>query len=309
MNGSIVDDDPIEFNYEASDSESITTESTELRAFEDGALLHLDEGDDEHINLKHNFLISIGRLAECCSVVEIRRVMHYFSAMGRAQLGAFGLYVRALAEKNGGNANLNMGWYGTSVEGVRKIVRNGFGSDGVPMGGTFGFGICIYGASSAANWHLIFCRVILGKTEEFLPGTKPFGLISDEFDSGVDNQKFPRRYIVRFSDAKTRVLPLYVLTVQLENTQSKGSLKEIVGRPHSPWISFSKLIYTLSKCLSSSKICLIKRFHVKYMERRISRIQLVTQLRQTVGDELLVSVIRKFHERNRENKIHSLQRH
>ncbi|KAI0489260.1 hypothetical protein KFK09_029102 [Dendrobium nobile] len=308
MNGSVIEDDVVQVKDEASDSESITYESTEMEPLDDRALLHLDEGSDEHANLKHYFLVSIGSLAERCSVLAIRRLVHCSSVMGRAQIEAFKLYERALAEKNGGNPNLNMGWYGTSIDGVRKIVKNGFGSDGVPMGGPFGFGICIYGGSSPANCvlssvadangfkYLIFCRVILGKTEQFLPGTKPFGPSSDEFDSCVDDQQFPQKYIVRYSDAKTRVLPLYVLTVQLD-TQSKGSLNEIVTRPHSPWISFNKLIYILSKGLSSSKICLIKKFHVKYMERKISREQLVTHLRQTVGDNLLKSIIRKFQQR------------
>ncbi|KAH0448037.1 hypothetical protein IEQ34_021837 [Dendrobium chrysotoxum] len=218
MNGSVIEDDVVQVNDEASDSESITYESTEMEPLDDRALLHLDEGSDEHANLKHYFLVSIGSLAERCSVLAIRRLVHCSSAMGRAQIEAFKLYVRALAEKNGGNPNLNMGWYGTSIEGVRKIVKNGFGSDGVPMGGPVLSSV----ADTNGFKYLILCRVILGKTEQFLPGTKPFGPSSDEFDSCVDDQQFPQKYIVRYSDAKTRVLPLYVLTVQLD-TQSKGS--------------------------------------------------------------------------------------
>lgn len=286
----------------SSDSESITCDPISEQSEED-RLIHLDERSDNHVNLKHQFLQGIGPMSERCAVVAIQGISHCSSPMSRAQRESFGLYVKAVAEKNGGNPNLKMGWYGASVEGVRRIVRNGFGSGG-STASPFGSAICIHGGFSAADCvlssptdanglrRIILCRVILGKTELVLPGSNQNGPSSDEFDSGVDNLQLPRKYIIWYSDAKTRVLPLYVLVIRFD-TQSKGRLKELVERPRSPWISLKLLISALSRSLSSSKICLIKKFHIKYMERKISRLQLVTCLRKIVGDELLISVIRK----------------
>ncbi|KAK8965564.1 putative inactive poly [ADP-ribose] polymerase SRO3 [Platanthera guangdongensis] len=292
---------------ESSDSESITYDPIADQS-EEEHLIHLDEGSENHVNLKHQFLQGIGPLSDRCSVVAIQRFSHRSSAMARAQLESFRLYVKAVAEKNDGNPNLKIGWYTTSDEGVHRILKNGFDSGGIPTG-PFGFSLCIHGVFSASNCvlssfpdanglrRIILCGVILGKTELVLPGSNQYGPSSEEFDSGVDNLQFPRKYIVWYSDAKTRVLPLYVLVIRLD-TQSKGRLKELVERPRSPWISIKLLISALSCSLSSSKICLIKKFHIKYMERKISRLQLVTHLRKVVGDESLISVIRNFQDKH-----------
>lgn len=315
---------------EESDSGSVSYEPVAEDQRGEDCEFRLDEGSEKHIDLKHLLFQAIGSLAERCSVVGIRGMAHRSSAMGLARLESFRLYAKAVAEKNGGNPNLKLGWYGASGEGVRRIVKNGFGSGGLPVG-PLGFGLCIYGGFSAANCilssaadanglrHIILCKVILGKAELVLPGSKQFGPSSDEFDSGVDDLNFPQKYIVWYSDAKTHVLPLYEIVVKLD-PQSKGKPKELVERPCTPWISFKLLISALSNCLSSSKLYLVKKLHIKYMERKISRLQLVTHLRKIVGDEMLVSVIRNFQNkhmipsvytssRSRENKPSSLQRH
>ncbi|ONK59166.1 uncharacterized protein A4U43_C08F3660 [Asparagus officinalis] len=42
------------------------------------------------------------------------------------------------------------------------------------------------------------------------------GPSSGDFDSGVDNQQAPSKYIVWYPDVKTHVLPLYAVTVKME---------------------------------------------------------------------------------------------
>ena len=64
--------------------------------------------------------------------------------------------------------------------------------------------------------HLLVCRVILGSTEEILPGSMQSGPSSENFDSGVDSQQSPSKYIVWYPDVKTNILPLYAVSIKLD---------------------------------------------------------------------------------------------
>lgn len=69
--------------------------------------------------------------------------------------------------------------------------------------------------------HVVVCRVILGSTETIVPGSTQSAPSSGEFDSGVDNQQAPSKYIIWYPDVKTNVLPMYALSVKLD-IQSRG---------------------------------------------------------------------------------------
>ncbi|KAG0496826.1 hypothetical protein HPP92_001517 [Vanilla planifolia] len=143
-------DETVIDNEVVSDSESIICERIHENALEEKALLRLDEGSLEYINLKHRFFLCLGSLAERCSVVVIRRMVPCSSAMSRAQVMAFKLFEKAVAEKNGGYPNVKLGWYGTSADGILRILRSGFDYGALPIG-EFRHGLCIYGDCSVAN--------------------------------------------------------------------------------------------------------------------------------------------------------------
>ncbi|ONK62276.1 uncharacterized protein A4U43_C07F2240 [Asparagus officinalis] len=84
--------------------------------------------------------------------------------------------------------------------------------------------------------HMVICRVILGSTETILPGSRQLGSSSGDFDSGVDNQQAPSKYIVWYPDVKTHVLPLYTVTVKMD-LNSRGLQRKLYAtRPGSEWI-------------------------------------------------------------------------
>lgn len=64
--------------------------------------------------------------------------------------------------------------------------------------------------------HVLLCRVILGAVEEVVRGSRQSQPSSHSFDSAVDNQNTPTRYIIWYSDAQTRVLPLYVMSIKVD---------------------------------------------------------------------------------------------
>lgn len=60
--------------------------------------------------------------------------------------------------------------------------------------------------------HVLLCRVILGKAELVPPGSEQCRPSSEDFDSGVDDLSFPKKYIVWEIHINTRILPEYVIS-------------------------------------------------------------------------------------------------
>lgn len=60
--------------------------------------------------------------------------------------------------------------------------------------------------------HILLCRVIMGKSEVVLPGSKQFHPSSNEFDSGVDNLLSPRKYIIWNAFMNSHIFPEFVIS-------------------------------------------------------------------------------------------------
>lgn len=65
--------------------------------------------------------------------------------------------------------------------------------------------------------HLLYCRVILGKTEVVWPGSRQWHPSSQEFDCGVDDLVCPKKYIVWSSNINTHILPLYIISFTISS--------------------------------------------------------------------------------------------
>ncbi|KAJ0989895.1 hypothetical protein J5N97_008251 [Dioscorea zingiberensis] len=282
--------------------------SEDHRLFSKLGLVRLNVDDEEHVRLKHRLYTSIGSLAQHCSVEAIYRNMHS-SPSGRASLESFRLFLKATEQKRNGNANVVNGWHGTSKDGIRRILSNGFGMNGMPEDGVpQGFGLYLYSEHSAVESvlssavdvdglrHILFCRVILGNSEEVPPGSRQFGPSSEKFDSGVDNMQSPTKYTIWYPHVNTHILPLYAMSVRVD-FHTKGTQTESLRKPSSPWIPFSSLITVLSRILPPSQMCLVRRYHSDYMEKKISRKQLIFQIRQVSGDKVLISAIKSFQDK------------
>ncbi|XP_058088232.1 probable inactive poly [ADP-ribose] polymerase SRO2 [Magnolia sinica] len=292
-----------------SDSESCTT-SPFPRKFDclgDGQIL-LEEGDKDYSFVKRIFLAGMGSLAKNTSVEAIHRNQHS-SFLGKSRLQTFRIYSEAMMKKCGDNINMRFAWYGASKDDICGILQHGFGQYETPEnGGLYGYGLYLSPAGSSVNSvassnadenglrHVLFCRVILGNLEEVLPGSRQFHPSSEEFDSGVDNQSSPKKYIVWSTHMNTHILPEYTISFRLPSLTTRGfrRTREPLRKPSSAWMPFPKLITMLSGSLPSSTISLIKRHHNDYMEKKITREYLIQRVRQLAGDKLLVAAIRSF---------------
>lgn len=60
--------------------------------------------------------------------------------------------------------------------------------------------------------HMVLCRVILGKIEKVEAGSQQSHPSSTEFDTGVDDPKCPKRYIIWCSNMNRHILPEYIVS-------------------------------------------------------------------------------------------------
>ncbi|KAK1298623.1 putative inactive poly [ADP-ribose] polymerase SRO5 [Acorus calamus] len=247
-----------------SDSESGSSSKPDANSFlfNSNGLIRVKEGAGEDILLKERFLSSVGSLAKHCTVVAVHKVTH-LDFLSQARLRTFQIHAQAMSKKCAGEPNIKCAWYGSSVEGICGIVNHGFGPCERPEnGGLYGSGAYLSPETSAIDSvvssiaddnglrHVLFCRVILGNSEEVRPGSMQYQPSSVEFDSGVDNLLAPKRYIIWSTHMNTHILPQYVLSVKL--SFGLRAHDEPVRRPSSAWMPLPALISAVSRLLPPS---------------------------------------------------------
>ncbi|KAK1321567.1 putative inactive poly [ADP-ribose] polymerase SRO5 [Acorus calamus] len=214
----------------------------------------------------------------------------------------------AMSKKCAGQPNIKCAWYGSSVDRICGIVNHGFGPCERPEnGGLYGSGAYLSPETSAIDSvvssiaddnglrQVLFCRVILGNSEEVRPGSMQYQPSSEEFDSGVDNLLAPKRYIVWSTHMNTCILPQYVLSVKL--SFGLRAHDEPVRRPSSAWMPLPALISSVSRLLPPSTGALIKKYHNDFVERKSTRQQLIQRIRQLAGDRLLIAAIKSYRDK------------
>ncbi|XP_061956684.1 probable inactive poly [ADP-ribose] polymerase SRO5 [Populus nigra] len=291
-----------------SDSESSSSgaSSGQPPSFNDG-LVRLFEGDRVHDLIKRRFVSGLGLLGKQATVVAIHR-NSYSGVLEQARMQSFQIFAKAMENKCGGDANVKFGWYGGTRDEICEIVKHGFSARMIDnSNGLYGCGIYLSPDDSPVECvkklsvdkdglrHLLLCRLILGKSEVVHPGSDQCRPSSEEFDSGMDNLSSPRKYILWSTHMNTHILPEFVISFRAPS-RLKGYFRipESLRRPNSPWMPFPALISALSKFLPPTTTKLIIKYHRDHREKKISRQQLIQQVRKTVGDKLLISVIKSF---------------
>lgn len=176
---------------------------------------------------------------------------------------------------------------------------------------------------------MMLCRVIMGNVEVVFPGSNQCQPTSESFDSGVDDLQRPKHYIIWDANVHKHIYAEYAVIIKvpymnngdtasniseirnsgaLDNPTKDDSLQTIassgdeqqacmLGRapsprsPSSPWMPFSMLFAAISAKVPRSDMDLVHKYYEEFKRRKISRPDLVKQLRQIVGDKLLVSTV------------------
>ncbi|KAK4350414.1 hypothetical protein RND71_029727 [Anisodus tanguticus] len=290
---------------EVSDSESSVIGSNYQENNNTG-LMRIDEGDKIHGVISNKLLSGLGCFESSTPQITAIHKETCSNFTKQAKLQSFVIFSKAVAKKNGGNANVKYAWFGASKDEINNILSHGFPhpftnngaySQAICLSPDYNPLDCLQGAVPDKNGirHLLLCRVILGKSEVVHPGTGQCYPSSEEFDTGVDNLLSPRKYIVWSTHMNSYVFPEFMVSFKVNS-----HVKVPVRNPKSPWITFPALISALSKFLPSHTVKLITKYHNDHKERKITRRDLIQHVRKLAGDELLTAIIKSC--KNKHNK-------
>uniref|UniRef100_A0A0D9W1K1 PARP n=1 Tax=Leersia perrieri TaxID=77586 RepID=A0A0D9W1K1_9ORYZ len=182
---------------------------------------------------------------------------------------------------------------------------------------------------------MMLCRVIMGNVEVVSSGSKQCQPTSESFDSGVDDLQKPKHYIIWDANVHKHIYAEYAVIIKvlsMNNGDSASNISEIrnsgsldsstkddsfhtlasqadqqetcvLGHapdprsPSSPWMPFSMLFAAISTKVPRSDMDLVHKYYEEFKRRKISRADLVKQLRQVVGDKLLVSTVLRLQQK------------
>lgn len=204
----------------------------------------------------------------------------------------------------GGGANTTYGWHGASEKGVEVILNHGFSE--VSKCGGYGVGVYFSPVANASAMlsegdsngekHVILCRVLLGKCEKVEAGSQQMYPSSVEFDTGVDNLKNPKWFVVWGANVNTHIIPRFVVSYRPSNS-SLGQLRgpQIVrSLPEMCPLVVEKLISKLSASLPSSRVQEIQGLCSAYKEGKMAKHSFLKHLRSIAGNERLLWAFREL---------------
>ncbi|KAF3773422.1 putative inactive poly ADP-ribose polymerase [Nymphaea thermarum] len=124
--------------------------------------------------------------------------------------------------------------FGSELDGIVEIMLHGFRRIRNPIGGmAYGSGVylsskeCALISASFSDvddkglQHMVLCRVIMGNMVQVPFGSAQFCLSSDSFDSGVDDIRNPRRYVIWGTHVNTHIQPEYVVSFKVPPVEGK----------------------------------------------------------------------------------------
>ncbi|PKA55731.1 Inactive poly [ADP-ribose] polymerase RCD1 [Apostasia shenzhenica] len=166
-------------------------------------------------------------------IVNISRAP-LFDCLGEFSLHNFKKQVEIVKGVRG-NANVCYAWLPASKIVAQDILlRGGMTFEKSMCGTTFGLGIHLASAKNSclcASYvdvdengisHMILCRIILGNVELVTPRSKQFQPSNENFDSGVDDLKSPKHYVIWEMNMHSHIYPEYVVAFRL-HSQARGT--------------------------------------------------------------------------------------
>nr|GFC47799.1 probable inactive poly [ADP-ribose] polymerase SRO5 [Tanacetum cinerariifolium] len=193
--------------------------------------------------------------------------MFGLSLVSQAKVRSFQIYAKAVGAKNGREAK----------------VKCGFGFGYGDVGTCEGFGNAVV----LNAYHLPFESV-------------ESVIVDDdwEFDSAVDNAVTPKKYIIWSSQMNTHIFLEFVISFKTQRIANRPQVNGVrLEKPVSPWIPIPYLIAKLSKMLPPKSIKEITQYRHSYLQRKITRLDMIRGIKGITGDRILLMVIKDFTEK------------
>ncbi|XP_050380097.1 probable inactive poly [ADP-ribose] polymerase SRO3 [Argentina anserina] len=264
----------------------------------------------EHQNILKAFAVGMGSAARATEVVAVHKITTAAGTPRRARSDAFRLFSEAVKNKCGGNPNIRGGWYGGSKEELAQIAADGFSSLNGDECGRIQLAAVKFALDKAMEIeagddglrHMMLCRVILGKMEELLSGSKQCLPSSDEFDCGVDSVVNPRVYYVWSPYMNSYICPCYVVsfkapaslkfyaasstsTMQAASSAAAAAAASPFGR-----VAVSALVAALTRYLTPPEMKIVVRLVQDFRAKKITGEELKRKVRIIAGDKLSCAI-------------------
>ncbi|VFQ99028.1 unnamed protein product [Cuscuta campestris] len=261
----------------------------------------LGEQEKGHQIVRNLFAQGLAVVEPGAAITAIHRVLR--GPLEKDQCDAF--YREAdLVREARGNPNVVLAWFGTTTEGVERIMSHGIGAHGT---GTLGVALYLSPARSPrmsammaqvdenGEKHIILCRVILGKCEKIEAGSLHWSHSRIDFDTGVDDLKEPQWYGVFSANANTRVIPEFVLSYR----PAKGVPGEITSAymkcaPNDARGFYVKLITKLRSTLPPPKLHELQTLYCSWKDGKLGKDGFMRELGSVIGGEKLRSIIQEI---------------
>ncbi|KAJ6685750.1 INACTIVE POLY [ADP-RIBOSE] polymerase SRO4-RELATED [Salix purpurea] len=205
-----------------------------------------------------------------------------------------------------GVSNTVYAWYGAPAKEVESILAHGFGGPSkVSASETYGVGVYLspFGlphlsakfseADDSGEKHIILCRVILGNVEKVVAGSQQHYPSSIDFDTGTDDPKNPKWYVVWPSVMDRHIIPECVVCFKSSINVSGNFPGQVRGSTHTKY-SLEKLFSKLRSSLPPEKIKELAKLYDVYRVGKLTKNIFIRHMRSVVGDYVLLSAIREI---------------
>ncbi|PQQ16327.1 putative inactive poly [Prunus yedoensis var. nudiflora] len=256
----------------------------------------LKEGEKPYAVGSQVFLAGMRRVDPAAAVTSIHQCVRT-GPLDRARYEVFQKQVE-ITKVARGVANVVHAWYGASASEIRGILTHGFGGPS-KVSGPQSRGVGLYLSHLSAphlsagrsdpedngEKHAILCRVILGNVEKVEAGSQQCHPSSAEFDTGVDDLRNPKWYVVWSTNMNRHVLPDCVVSYR-----SSVRVPAQMGR----LCSIDALVSRVQKYLTPSKVEELSSLVCDLKVGKLAKSDFVKQFRSVTGDQLKPSVIREL---------------
>ncbi|KAH1065477.1 hypothetical protein J1N35_030464 [Gossypium stocksii] len=260
--------------------------------------IRLNETDMTSMLVKDNFLKGIAKVDTGALVTSIRQCKRE-THLDKARHEVFQKQ-NEVTKAARGTSNMVYAWFGASAKRVESVLAHGFGLPSkLPAADAYGIGIYLSPVSlphlsakladvdGNGLKHLILCRVILGNVEKVEAGSEQYLPSSVDFDTGSDDPKNPKWYVVWSNIANMHILPESVVSFRPSNMQGQAPLRAVAGVKY----SLEKLFSKIKSSLPPGKVQEILMIYSTYRAGMIAKDAFIKKLRQVAGDEVLRSAI------------------
>ncbi|XP_060168971.1 probable inactive poly [ADP-ribose] polymerase SRO3 [Lycium barbarum] len=262
-------------------------------------LVQIHQGHMSHKFIKDKFISGLGALASSIQVVAIHMTARS-CFVSQTKLQSFNLVAKAMEKKCNGNANVKVGWYGSSKEEIIDIISNGFVQSsyrhGVQFSATDYALDCLQTAIQDKDGlrHLLICSVVLGKVEVVTPGSGQFQPSSEDLDSGVDNLLSPRKYIVWSCHLNTHIFPEFIVSFRVSPHSNRVEKYPTISKNVNLRISFDAVFTRLSRIVPPHAIKLITEYRNDHQDGKITNQEFVRQVSEVAGNNVLIEIIKSI---------------